>query len=426
MKLRQALLHNTGWKMLAMVFTFLNNIVIVRILGAEASGVFFYAIAIFILLSTVFKLGLENGIVYTLTKNVQATKTIASFLLLISLFQAFITVLVLKFFVKEIAEFNFYWVVLFVLSNIFIYYVNAFYQVKKMFISLNVISFVIVILQTLVLSVLYFNSQNFLIDLGIAKSNIDSILIISGVAVLFQVILLISFFYKQNAADFNILNNENGYLNKLINYSFLNFIITVLFFLTLRVDLYFVEKYCTTIELSNYLQAGKIGQMLLIIPGLIAGVIFPYTINEPSILKSKVAYLCRILTFVYLIVFIGFLLFGKMLFLWLLGSEFYLMHKIFALSFFGFYCLSISLLLVSYFEGISKQSIIIISFLATVTIMFLANYLCVPLYGYASAAITFSIANFIGLIILFRSYSKETAISFREVFITRPSDLKLK
>lgn len=425
MKFKQALLHNTGWKMLAMLFTFLNNILIVRILGVEDSAIFFYALAVFILLSTVLKFGLENGIVYVLSKNYQSIKSVTYFLLFFFIIQSFFTSIILKYFVKEVAGFNFYWVVMFVVSNIMLYYINAFYQVKKMFISLNVLSCVVVILQTILLTVIYFSTENFLQSFGIAESNINAVLVISGGAIFLQIIMLTLFFYYKNKLDFKVPFCNDGLIKKLFNYSFLNFIITVLFFLILRTDLYFVEKYCSKVELANYLQAAKIGQMLLIFPGLIAGVIFPYTIDDSKAIAGKVAYLCRILTFLYVIILCVFLLIGQFFFTWLLGYDFNLMYEIFSISFFGIYCLSISLLLISYFVGINKQRIIIRSFLAVLLIILIANYLLVSDFGYAAAATIFSIANLVGVIMLFITFKTETGINFKEIFIVRFPDFKL-
>ena len=422
MKLKHALLHNTGWKMLAMLFTFLNNILIVRILGVEESAVFFYAIAVFILFSTVLKFGLENGIVYILSKNYQSIKSVSYFLLLFFVAQTFITAVILKYFVKEIEGFTFYWVLVYVVSNIMLYYVNAYYQVKKMFISLNVLSGIVVIIQTFLLLSIYFSDKNIFITLGITKSKIDAVLIISAGAIFLQIILLILFFYTANKNDFKVPYCKDSSIKKLFSYSILNFIITVLFFLVLRTDLYFVEKYCTKVVLANYLQAAKIGQMLLIFPGLIAGVIFPYTINNSKALAGKVAYLCRGLTFLYLIIFLVFLGFGQFVFPWMLGKDFNLMYKIFAVSFTGVYCLSISLLIISYFEGTNKQKIIIWSFLSVLFVVVIADYFLVPKYGYTAAAAIFSIANLSGLVILLNTFKKETEIKFTDMFIVKQTD----
>ncbi len=425
MKLKQALLHNTGWKMIAMLFTFLNNILIVRILGVEASANFFYALTVFVLLSTILKFGLENSIVYFSSKKDTNIGTVISLLVIVLFIQALLTVILLKYFIKEAAAFTLLWATLFVVGNILLYYINAFYQVKKMYISLNVTSAAIIILQCLFLLYLYYSHSNILESFKIARNNIDAILLVSGAAIAAQVLILISFYFLKNKSDFTNMKLDLIVTKNIFSYSAINFVITVLFYLVMRADIYFVEKFCSKINLSNYLQAAKIGQMLLVFPGLIAGVIFPYTIEAPEALAHKVAFLCRTLTLLYLIVFFVFLSVGKFIFPWLLGKDFNLMYEIFAISFAGIYCLSISLLIISFFEGINKQKMIIESFSAVLFFILIADYFLVPKYGYIAAAAIFSIANLIGLIVLLNSFKKETEIKFTNMFIVKRTDFNV-
>ena len=53
----------------------------------------------------------------------------------------------------------------------------------------------------------------------------------------------------------------------------------IVFFLVYRVDYLFVNAspVCTAADLGNYIQVSKLGQLLLIIPQIIASVIFPRT-----------------------------------------------------------------------------------------------------------------------------------------------------
>jgi O-antigen/teichoic acid export membrane protein len=257
-----------------------------------------------------------------------------------------------------------------------------------------------------------------------AGNNIDAMLLISAVAILIQMILLIGFYYLKNKTDFTNLRFDLNVTKNIFSYSSVNFVITVLFFLVMRVDIYFVEKYCNKIDLSNYLQAAKIGQMLLVLPGLLAGVIFPYTIEAPKVLAGKVAYLCRTLSFFYLLILFVFILTGRFVFTWLLGPDFNLMFTVFATSFFGVYCLSISLLFISYFTGLNKQKIIIKALLVTLIIMIITNYLFVPIYGYLAAAVIFSTANLLGVLILLKAFKGETNIRFNETFLVKLSDFK--
>ncbi len=423
MKLKQALLHNTGWRVITMLFTFLNNILIVRILGVEASANFFYALAAFTLLSTILRIGLENGIVYFVSKRPDKTKAVSLLILLILFLQTILTIIILNIYAKEITGFTFLWCVVFIMSNVIVYYVSAFYQVKRMYISLNISACFIVLCQTIFLYYLYISGIDFLQNNKISKNSNDLMLIISGIGILLQMIFLCFYFYKQHKNDFKLIAQTGTITKSIFSYSLNNFGVTVLLFLVLRADLFFVEKYCDKIALGNYVQAAKIGQMLLVFPGLIAGVIFPFTINAAEALAGKVALLCRLLTVVYFTCFILFLLIGPYIFTWMLGGDFKLMYSIFIASFLGVYFLSISLLLVSYFEGVNKQVIILWALLITFIIIISADYFLVPAYGYMAAAVIFSIANFVGMFMLLKAFNKKTGIRLNKIFLFKLNDL---
>ncbi len=422
MKIKQALLHNTGWRIITMLFTFLNNIIIVRMLGVEASANFFYALAAFTLLSTVLRIGLENGIIYFASKRPEKTSAIILLLLFVLLLQTSITIIVLNIYAKEMVGYSLFWCVVFIMSNILVYYVSAFYQVKRMYISLNVSACIMVLCQTVFLYYLYSTGTNFLQSNTISKNSNDLVLIISALGILLQMIFLCFYFYQQHKNDFRSITRTDNITKKLFSYSLNNFGVTLLFFLVIRADLYFVEKYCDKIALGNYVQAAKIGQMLLVFPGLIAGVIFPYTINAAEALAVKLAMLCRLLTVVYFAGFILFLFIGPYIFTWLLGDDFNLMYPIFIASFLGVYFLSISLLLISYFEGIDKQLIIIWALLGTFIMIVVGDYFLVPFYGYLAAAIVFSVANFLGLFVLLKRFTQEAHIGFKQIFSPKKSD----
>ena len=424
MRIKHALFHNTGWKIIAMLFNFLNNIIIVRMLGVEASANFFYIVALLTFISTVLRLGLENGIIYFLSKKPERAKAIAMLLLIVMAIQSIITILCLPYFDEKLFGYSFLWCVLFVITNVLVYYVSAFYQVKKMYKSLNVSGCIMVLCQTLLLYYLY-KFSNVSSDNLFLKSKNNTVFIISSVTILIQMLFLCFFFYKIHKADFHISLKEKNIEKSIFRFSIMNFGITVLFFLILRADLYFVEKYCSKTVFGNYVQATKIGQMLLIFPGLIAGVIFPYTINAAEAVASKVAMLCRLLTVVFFAGFIIFLLTGSVLFTWLLGKDFYLIYSIFNTYFLGVYFLSLNLLFVAYFEGINNQKIIFITFALIFLIIVVADYFLVSIYGYFAASVIFSVANFIGVIILLKAFIIKTRIKINEILLFRLADLKL-
>ena len=422
MNIKQALFHNTGWKIITLLFTFVNNIIIVRLLGAEASASFFYAIAVFTLLSTVLRFGLENSIIFYASKDSKLTGPLALFLAVAGLIQAVLSYAALHYFIPEAGPYTLPWIIVFIVSNVFIFYATAFYQVKRMYISVNIAAAVTALLQTAVLAVFYFSKNNFMLSRGFAKNMNDAVLIVLAAAALFQVLLLMLWFYRQNKAALIGRLPDAGTVKNVFRYSAVNFTGTVLMFLIMRADFYFVEKYCSGIVLANYVQVAKIGQMALIFPGLLGGVIFPYTVNAPASFAEKISFFCRMLTGIFVSAAVVFIVAGKSIFIWLLGADFYLVYPGICGTFAGIYFLGINLILISYFEGRNQQKIVLLSNLISLFIVIATDYFLVPVYGMMAAAIVFSAANFAGMLVLAGYFITQTGTRAKELFLPRRAD----
>lgn len=422
MHLKQALLHNTVWRVITMLFTFINNIIIVRLLGAETGAAFFYAIAIFTLLSTLLRLGLENGIIFFTSTHPERTNQVISFLGIIITIQTALTFAALKYVIPESLPYTLFWTVVFVTGNILIFYLTAFYQVKRMYISINISGTVIAFLQSLVLLSFYFSGRNVLLQSGFAKNPYDAVLIVLAAGGLLQVVWLLIYFYTRHKKDFSLIQPSAETVKRIFNFSLINFAGTVFLFLIMRADFYFVEKYCSSLSLGNYIQVAKIGQMTLVFPGLLGGVIFPFTVKATDAFAGKVAFFCRLLSFLFLILLVLFLSVGRYIFVWLLGPDFYLVYAGLGGSLAGVWCLAISLILISYFEGKNNQNIILISGFVTLIMICLGDILFVPRYGFMAAAIIFSIANFAGMLLLILYFIKKTNTPFSSMFLFSRAD----
>ncbi len=423
MKLKYALLHNTGWKVLTMIFTFVSNILIARLLGVKASGDFFYSLAVFILISTILRFGLENGIVYYTSKFPELTGRVARFIIFISLLQVIIGWFILKYFIKEASSYTLAWCIIYVAGNTLMYYVTAFYQAKLMYVSINVIGFLFNFFQTFFFLIIYFSKNNDWLNGWAANLN-DAILMIMSCFLFLQIILLASYFYFTNKESFKTLQT-NVRFPAIVKYSAFNFCGTVLMFLVLRADFYFVEKFCDKISLGNYLQVARIGQMLLIVPTLFGGVIFPFTVHSKENIAGKISFFCRMLTLLFLVALVILLLSGNYIFVWMLGDGFHLIFPGILGTFTGVYCLTLSIIFISYFEGKNSQKIILISNLVTLLILVSGDYLLVPVFGYIAAAIIFSVSNLIGMLILLYYFMKKTSASIKDIFIFKAADILL-
>lgn len=424
MTFKQALLHNTGWKIFTLLFTFINNIIIVRLLGIVDSGQFFFTLAAFTLVSTFLRLGLENGVIYFGSKNKLLIRQLSYFLLIVLVVQFMITFICIKVFFEN-NQYTLIWCTLFVVGNIATYYVNALYQIKEMYVSLNVIATTMACIQTLLFSLLFYsNSISNYVNIVCANSK-NAILCILTFALLLQLIIQSCYFYhKQNVAFKNSTADSTLY-PQLFTYSLINFVGGVILFLIIRVDFYFVEKYCTGIELGNYVQVAKIGQMVLFIPSFMGGVIFPYGVNADKTFEYKITFFCRVITLIFLLIYMAILAMGNGVFTWLLGVKFSLMAVGLLATLPGVYCLALSTILISYFEGKNKQLIVIISSAITLVTLILADILVVPKYGYIGAAVVFSFANSIGVSILIGYFIMYSQRKIKDIFLFTKNDLAI-
>ncbi len=425
MNIKHALLHNTSWRVLTMVFTFISNIIIVRLLGLEISGSFFYVLALFTLIGNLLRFGLESGIVYYATMQPTKIANLIYLLIFVFLLQLLLAVVGLNMFVKETQNFSFSWVVLFVMGNLLIYTVTAFYQVKKMYKSLNVVAALLAFMQTLFFAFLFFADKNILNKWGFANSLSDGVLFVMSIFVVIQVIILSVYFFVRNKDSFEKSTLEKKLVTDLFKYSFINFIGSLLLFLVMRADFYFVEKYCDIKSLGNYVQIAKIGQMALVFSGLVGGVIFPYSVDAGEAFASKIGFFCRVITLIFMMLFILLLIFGKFFFVWLLGADFNLMYSGMLATYLGVYCLSLNIIFTSFYEGINKQKIILVANFITLLLILIGDSFFVPQYGYMAAAVIFSLANFLGLIILLVSFKKLSGAKFKDIFFIRQTDLAM-
>jgi O-antigen/teichoic acid export membrane protein len=72
---------------------------------------------------------------------------------------------------------------------------------------------------------------------------------------------------------------DRGQFIKLIKYCLTAFGANAVFFMVYKIDYLFVNysPVCTAADLGNYIQVSKIGQLMLLVPQIIASVVFPRT-----------------------------------------------------------------------------------------------------------------------------------------------------
>jgi O-antigen/teichoic acid export membrane protein len=214
----------------------------------------------------------------------------------------------------------------------------------------------------------------------------------------------------------------------LFRYAFLALAANIVFFLVYRADYWFVRHspVSSKEDLGNYIQVSKHGQMLLILPQIIASAVFPQTASEidRQNVRDTLLLLSRSFLSFYVIIIALVAVMGDWLFPFVYGPTFNKMYWPTLLILPGVWALSVMVLLAAYFSGKGNVKINIYGGLLSVVIVLAGNYFFTPRYGMMAAAFISSIAYSAYMFFLMNLFIKEYNVPLRDFFISRPSDLR--
>jgi len=422
MQFKKAIQHTILWKVLNTIITFLINILLVRLLGAEQSGIFYYAITLLGLLILVQSYSLEAGIVYYCSKN-NNVSGIAFFIVPWLLLQLLISLLVLFYLIP--VGINRTMAVLYTISNLAILYCNGLYTAQKKFPALNFILGIVNLLLLLVLCGMYFFDLSFFSLTSFTALQPAAFFYCCGFTL--QAILLTAVFFYSNKKPVGAGLIDKKMLKNIFAFSGLAFAGNLLFFLVVRVDYYFVEKYCTGIALSNYIQVSKLGQLLVLLPSVVAAVVFPYAAGaqqEESYL-GKTQFFCRVITgcFIFFTLFIA--VTGYWLFPLLFGPGFTAMYPALLLYLPGFFALCIITVLAAYLAGAGLIKINLAASAFALIVVIAGDIALIPYFGINGAAVASSIAYFVCMVYLLWYAKTKMQDSVYDFFILQTADIKM-
>ena len=422
MNIKQAIFSNLFWKLAGIIFLFLNNLLIVRTLGAESSGRMFLTIAYLTLFITGLRLGLETGIVYLNTRLKVSSTGLFFFFIPILILQAEIVIAVLKFIPEARQQFPTKMATIYIVSNVAINYLAAFYSSRKMFRSYNIINGIFQILLCGVLFIIYRLADKVPPESYAWLSQVifRQMAIICALTSMYLAI----YYYYVNRSDFRVLKLSKTTIKYLFRHSYLIYISNILFYLITRSDLYFVDRFSLPLDLGNYVQAGKFGQMLLVLPGVLASVVFPYSIQSSAAFAKKVALICKAISVLFAAIFIGVLLTGKFLFPWLLGEEFTSVYGVLLILIPGIYFMGINQILMSYFEGKHRQKFVLVASILNLILLIGLNMIFAPKYGFLACAIIFTLSTFFSNLFLMMQFKKTARLSYSDIFSIPISEIK--
>jgi len=212
----------------------------------------------------------------------------------------------------------------------------------------------------------------------------------------------------------------------LVRYAMLALTANVIFFLVYRVDYWFVERYCSAAALGNYIQVSKLGQMLLIFPTIISGVVFPHTAGgmERVEMKDNILRIGRFTTLLYLLFFVVVAVSGKWLFPVVFGPTYNMMYLPFLVLLPGIWALSNLFVLSAYFGGTNQVKTNITGAAIGLVIILLGDVLFIKTYGIVAAAIISTAGYLANFGYAFYRIQKEHPVSIKEYWKINKEDFK--
>lgn len=237
------------------------------------------------------------------------------------------------------------------------------------------------------------------------------------------IVLLLLLFNRLSLPKFETI--EAVQLKNLFRYSMLAFFSNLVFFLLYKIDYWFVNRYCSLDELGNYIQVSKVVQMFFILPGILAGALFPLIAgNHIGKIENALKTISRTIFFLYLLGCGVLIIVGKGLFPFVFGESFSGMYRPFLFLIPGILALSTLYTLTAYFSGTNNISVNLKGSLLALVFIISGDALFIPKYGIAAAAAVSSFGYIIYHIYVLYTFNRMHRSGFIDFFYFRLSDLK--
>lgn len=415
MNLGKLLYQNILWRGSNLLSVFILNVLIARIFGAQLYGELFFLINILSLLLLVVSFSLESGLGFYSSQNKLGAATAIGTAATWSVAGAGLTMLILQINYKhaalhETGHFIFY-CFLYVTGTLLLTFFSALFAAKFRYLLPNV---TVLVFNTAICLLLLFNSLSFerFVQIYFAAAFLQGVVLAAGY----------SFLYIKNNT---VKIAGNAKLAQVLRYSAAAFIANVVFFLVYRVDYWFVNYFVTAkAALGNYIQVSRLGQVFLIIPGIIATTVFSVTAGTGAAnVPQKVQQLSRIIFAAAVSGCLLLALTGSWLFPFVFGKSFEGMYMPFLLLIPGIIAIATLYPFTAFNAGNNAIKKNIYGSLFSLVVITAGDFVAVPLFGIAGAAAVSSIGYVTYHAYIVYKFTLETGTRLTDNFKLRKNDL---
>ncbi len=413
MSVRSLFQQNIFWRGMFIISGLLVSVFIARSLKPELSGTVYYNIFLLSFVIQVAGLSLESGIGYYAAGKKISTSSLALISLVWTSIVSVVSVITFLLFLPSFPDFDKdllrgYDVGVFIAGNLLYTYFSALFFSRLSFKIPNLAGTLINLLICIVAIYFWKIDTTDGSPLKIVRFFYFSFLI-KGILV-----MVMYYFFKEPGET----NATSPALMPLLRYSLVACFANSLAFLLNRFDYYYVELFCTSNELGNYIQVSKISQMFFLLPGMIAGVVFPLTSRseDPATMKATIVKLFRIIFYGTLLLCLFLAITGYWLFPLIFGAEFNKMYLPFVLLSPGIIFFSAMAPVTAFNAGKNKVIINITATVIAVLWIIIAGYFVIPNYKIEGAAIISAIGYILMTFYVLKIFGRQYNIRMSEYF----------
>lgn len=417
-------------RVLTVIIAFAKTVLIARFLGVEGNGeyaIFTASVGLFIL---ILGFGIDSATVYYLSKREVDPQPL---FLTFGLFS--IVVSAIFFCVVHSIHMNISTSIFLPNSKISLEYelllagslffmliskiLQAILRSFKKFIQLNFILLINSIFTVSLFGGLYFTSYY-----GLKLDDIWIFYVYTFVQ--FNLVCLLVYYSKRylSLSKFSFLTKAQVY--SLLTFGGLAYFANIVQFLNYRLDYWFIEYYTDASQLGTYALAVSLIQMIWLLPGSVASVMFPYIANNDYINNTlNLIRISKLVFYILLVLFIVSIFCMAFLINLFFGEAFNETIYLFWILLFASIPLSYPIIFASYFAGIKRVDINFKSSLIGLIATVILDIILIPKFGNFGAAYATSSSYLATSFYSIYSMQRVTNISFRTYFLFNKIELQL-
>lgn len=411
--------HHLLWRCMYFFSVLLINIGIARFFAASESGQIFYIVNNLSFILLLVSLSLESGAAYYIASGRFEPAALARFCVIwtavASLLALGIWWLFMSFFESRKIDHGTLLLsgFLFITGSLLITYFTAIFYARKEFVIPNRI---LSLINGLLILLLIFERNNHSIKNHFLELYF-SVFFLQGI------VLGIFFFLRQHKPDGKFLPSGTE-LKKVFRYSLAALLANGLYFLVNRADYWFVQYYCTATDLGNYIQAAKLGQMLLIVPSILGSTLFPiFSSGERTGNIPELTSVMRILLWINILISFIIVGLGWYFFPLIFGPSFNSLYILFVLLIPGILAFTLNYPLAAWFSAGNQIAINVRGTILALLVITAGDLLILPGSGVLLAPVISSAGYICYYCYSVYTYRKRYPVPWSEFFLIRKSDL---